>query len=86
MRIPFDRREFLATSAMSLACSPCSPRPISRRNRRCRVGQIGVGHAHASELAVYRDSTDYEVLESSSRTRSFASGLDRSRLFVTFPG
>lgn len=27
-----------------------------------RVGQIGVGHAHASKLAVYRASPDYEVV------------------------
>ncbi len=30
--------------------------------RRLRIGQIGVGHAHASKLAVYRQSPDYEVV------------------------
>src|SRR5262249_10836042 len=30
--------------------------------KRIRVGQIGVGHAHAGKLAVYRDSPDYEVV------------------------
>src|SRR5262245_581676 len=29
---------------------------------RIRIGQIGVGHAHATKLAVYRDSPDYEVV------------------------
>jgi predicted dehydrogenase len=29
---------------------------------RIKVGQIGVGHAHATKLAVYRDSPDYEVV------------------------
>ncbi len=29
---------------------------------RIRIGQIGVGHAHASKLAVYRASADYEVV------------------------
>ncbi|MGL4550195.1 MAG: Gfo/Idh/MocA family protein [Gemmataceae bacterium] len=29
---------------------------------RIKVGQIGVGHAHASKLAVYRASADYEVV------------------------
>src|SRR3954469_13404865 len=29
---------------------------------RVKVGQIGVGHAHASKLAVYRKSADYEVV------------------------
>src|SRR5262249_1433885 len=32
------------------------PRP------RIKVGQIGVGHAHASKLSVYRKSADYEVV------------------------
>lgn len=29
---------------------------------RIRVGQIGVGHAHATKLSVYRASPDYEVV------------------------
>lgn len=29
---------------------------------RIKIGQIGVGHAHASKLAVYRRSADYEVV------------------------
>src|SRR5690349_20969748 len=29
---------------------------------RIKVGQIGVGHAHATKLAVYRQSDDYEVI------------------------
>src|SRR5438034_5911207 len=29
---------------------------------RIKVGQIGVGHAHATKLAVYRRSPDYEVV------------------------
>lgn len=30
--------------------------------QRIKIGQIGVGHAHASKLGVYRRSTDYEVV------------------------
>lgn len=30
--------------------------------RRIKIGQIGVGHAHASKLSVYRASADYEVV------------------------
>ena len=30
--------------------------------KRIKVGQIGVGHAHATKLAVYRASPDYEVV------------------------
>jgi predicted dehydrogenase len=29
---------------------------------RIKIGQIGVGHAHATKLAVYRESPDYEVV------------------------
>ena len=29
---------------------------------RIKIGQIGVGHAHATKLAVYRDSPNYEVV------------------------
>src|SRR4029079_15209963 len=29
---------------------------------RIKIGQIGVGHAHATKLQVYRDSPDYEVV------------------------
>ena len=62
MRIPFDRREFLASSAMSLACLPSFAQADQAAKQKIRVGQIGVGHAHASKLAVYRASTDYEVV------------------------
>ncbi len=30
--------------------------------RRVKIGQLGVGHAHASKLSVYRASPDYEVV------------------------
>jgi predicted dehydrogenase len=30
--------------------------------KRIKIGQIGVGHAHASKLSVYRASPDYEVV------------------------
>jgi predicted dehydrogenase len=33
-----------------------------RARKRIRIGQIGVGHAHASKLAVFRQSPDYEVV------------------------
>ncbi|MCA9058294.1 MAG: Gfo/Idh/MocA family oxidoreductase [Planctomycetaceae bacterium] len=35
---------------------------IAGRNDRIKVGQIGVGHAHATKLSVYRASPDYEVV------------------------
>ncbi|MFV0442191.1 MAG: Gfo/Idh/MocA family protein [Planctomycetaceae bacterium] len=58
-----SRRRFLLQSAAiaGLAARPqsllaaASPPPI-------KIGQIGVGHAHATKLSVYRDSPDYEVV------------------------
>lgn len=38
----------------SIAVEPTKP--------RIKIGQIGVGHPHASKLSVYRDSIDYEVV------------------------
>jgi len=34
----------------------------SRKSAPIRVGQIGVGHAHANKIQVYRQSPDYEVV------------------------
>jgi predicted dehydrogenase len=54
------RRDFLkyASTAAMLAgpASADEPKP------RIKIGQIGVGHAHASKLAAYRKSPDYEVV------------------------
>src|SRR5215469_14906208 len=36
--------------------------PAGRASRRVKIGQIGVGHAHATKLSVYRASADYEVV------------------------
>ena len=33
-----------------------------RKKKKIRVAQVGVGHAHATKLAVYRKSEDYEVV------------------------
>src|SRR5262245_29233989 len=50
------------------------PRPL-----RIKIGQIGVGHAHASKLSVYRRSDDYEVVgivEPDDRLRAEASSKE----------
>lgn len=36
--------------------------PAAVRRPRIKIGQIGVAHAHASKLGVYRKSDDYEVV------------------------
>jgi len=38
------------------------PAQATAERHRIRIGQIGVGHAHASKLSVYRNSPDYEVV------------------------
>lgn len=65
MRIP--RRQFLASSAAitsGLLAVTNLPLPADEATRppRIKIGQIGVGHAHASKLSVYRASDDYEVV------------------------
>src|SRR4051812_1575874 len=57
-----DRRRFVqtfGTAALALATARGDEKP---RGERIKIGQIGVGHAHASKLAVYRRSPDYEVV------------------------
>lgn len=53
------RRRFLAGAAAAGASLAAQDKPPARR---IKVGQIGVGHAHANKLAVYRKSADYEVV------------------------
>ena len=60
------RRQFL-TSTAALAGGVFAAAQASRaadpaRLPRIKIGQIGVGHAHASKLSVYRASDDYEVV------------------------
>ena len=49
-----------AVGALAAIATPAAARQPARP--RIKVGQIGVGHAHATKLAVYRDSPDYEVV------------------------
>jgi predicted dehydrogenase len=61
-----DRREMIrqvtaavAASAISVTVGLSAEEPAKPR---IKVGQIGVGHGHATKLAVYRESPDYEVV------------------------
>src|SRR5215475_591163 len=61
---PINRRDFartFGTAALTVAAGTVHGDEPPRRDR-IKVGQIGVGHAHASKLAVYRKSPDYEVV------------------------
>lgn len=51
-----------AALAGAWALGPGTLPAAADTRRPIKVGQIGVGHAHASKLAVYRQSPDYEVL------------------------
>lgn len=62
-----DRRNFLRKSlVLSILHSAAAPRvaraDADRPRRKIKLGQIGVGHAHATKLGVYRKSDDYEVV------------------------
>lgn len=64
-----QRREFLSGfsgAALSAAALSGWTDPLRADQKqsppRIKIGQIGVGHAHASKLGVYRASSDYEVV------------------------
>lgn len=63
MRIaPTSRRTFLLSSGLGLAAAVSRPLSADPPADKIRIGQIGVGHAHATKLTVYRQSPDYEVI------------------------
>lgn len=53
------RRTFLTAAGLALTSVAIAD---DRPRKRIKVGQIGVGHAHASKLSAYRRSADYEVV------------------------
>src|SRR6187401_1483598 len=57
------RRDILMASAAA-ACGawPLCDSSAQEKGPKIKVGQIGVGHAHATKLQVYRGSPDYEVV------------------------
>src|SRR5213079_158844 len=59
--MPLQRREFI-TAAPALATLHALGAKEEPAKKPVKVGQIGVGHAHAGKLAVYRKSADYEVV------------------------
>jgi predicted dehydrogenase len=65
MRHP-SRRKFLAQVGGALIASQAARAVTAGDNvssrPRIKIGQIGVGHAHASKLSVYRKSDEYEVI------------------------
>ncbi len=56
-----DRRDFL-TTITATAMTSTGRFAITADKPRIKIGQIGVGHAHASKLGVYRRSSEYDVV------------------------
>lgn len=59
------RRDFLKTvgaGAIVPGVLSATVNAAQPARQRIKIGQIGVGHAHASKLSVYRASADYEVV------------------------
>jgi len=61
------RREIVKGFGLALACSLVPGMALTKYagaagRPRIKIGQIGVGHVHASKLSVYRASSDYEVV------------------------
>ena len=64
---PQTRRHLIqrASGAFAFSVSGLASASASRADAsppRIKIGQIGVGHAHANKLAVFRRSPDYEVV------------------------
>jgi len=60
-----DRRQLLSLMPSAIALSAASQLLVDEAaaaKPRIKIGQIGVGHAHASKLSVYRASPDFEVV------------------------
>jgi predicted dehydrogenase len=57
-------KQIAGASALSLLprLSSAAVQDSRAPRNRIKIGQIGVGHAHAGKLAVYRQSADYEVV------------------------
>src|SRR5262245_5254679 len=62
------RRTFLKGGSAGVVLGGLVRDPVAREatagpdRRRLRIGQVGVAHGHASKIAVYRESPDYEVV------------------------
>lgn len=56
------RRTFLQATAAATILGTTLSHSARAERPKIKVGQIGVGHAHASKLEVYRKSPDYEVV------------------------
>lgn len=62
-----------------------SSRGASPRARPLRIGQIGVAHGHATKLAIYRQSSDYEVVGIAEPDTDLQTKASQNRAFQGVP-
>lgn len=55
-------KQLVAGTTLTLVADRVWGGAVTEARKPIRIGQIGVGHAHASKLSVYRQSADYEVV------------------------
>jgi predicted dehydrogenase len=76
----------LVPSAIAIsAVSPVLANLHSDSKPRIKIGQIGVGHAHASKLSVYRSSPDYEVVGVVEPDAGLRKSAEKSPLYHGLP-
>lgn len=52
----------LATGTLASLARPSIAKEASTSDKRIKIGQIGIGHAHSTKLSVYRNNPNYEVV------------------------
>ncbi|MEZ6102310.1 MAG: Gfo/Idh/MocA family oxidoreductase [Pirellulaceae bacterium] len=89
MTLRIDRRTVM-TGTMAASVGAMGQRIWGQSDTkpRIKVGQIGVGHAHATKLSVYRESPDYDVVgivepDAELRRRAEAQGPFRDLPWMT---
>jgi predicted dehydrogenase len=81
-------KQFGGAVAAGLAGTALARAAVRTKRPRIKIGQIGVGHAHASKLEVYRQSDDYEVVglvepDAELRSRAEADAVFRGLPWMT---
>src|SRR5438552_1728921 len=79
-----SRRELLAcVGAAALSGGRLS---AADKQPRIKIGQIGIGHAHATKLSVYRQSPDYEVVGIVEPDKELRERAEQQAAFQGLPG
>jgi predicted dehydrogenase len=76
-----SRRAALAQLGTAAVAGAASARDARPEKPRIKVGQIGVGHAHATKLSAYRASADYEVVGVAEPDEALRKAAEKSPAF-----